>query len=103
MPYFCAVLGCDKNRNSNVVIHNFPRNSEQAKYWIKFCGREARWVPQKNQGICSIHFNDDNYDQRYQMRQELIGAKMRRTLLAKGSIKESCEQILIKNVFSFTV
>ncbi|XP_053684987.1 THAP domain-containing protein 1-like [Sabethes cyaneus] len=82
MPSFCAVSGCNNkaSRNPDVVYHNFPRNPERLKHWVKFCGRKEGWIPQKNQGICSSHFTDDSYDNGYKLRPILIGAKVRRTL-----------------------
>ncbi|XP_055543848.1 THAP domain-containing protein 5-like isoform X2 [Wyeomyia smithii] len=86
MPYFCAVSGCHNkvSRNPKIAYHYFPRNPEQLKHWIKFCGWGESWVPQRNQGICAVHFTDDDYDDRYQKRHELIGAKMRRNLKANA-------------------
>lgn len=52
--------------------------------WIRFCGHKSEWKPQKNQGICSEHFEPESYDSRYQTRHDVIGAKLVRHLVPNG-------------------
>lgn len=85
MPYFCGVKGCGNKvcltkNNPNIAYHRFPNDPERLTEWIRFCGWHEGWQPQRNQGICSIHFDDSCYDERYKIRSEVIGAKFRRQL-----------------------
>lgn len=89
MLYYCAVKGCGNTVlitkcNPDIGYHSFPKDEERLSKWIDFCGQTKNWKPQKNQGVCSCHFQQSDYDKRYQMRHELIGAKKRRVLLISG-------------------
>ncbi|XP_055641591.1 zinc finger protein 479-like isoform X2 [Toxorhynchites rutilus septentrionalis] len=86
MPYYCAVKGCGNNMfitkgNPDIAYHTFPRNPDRLRRWIVFCGHSETWKPQKNQGICTRHFDRSCYDELYEKRRQLIGARRLRMLL----------------------
>ncbi|XP_062562678.1 zinc finger protein 91-like isoform X2 [Armigeres subalbatus] len=62
MPSLCAVNGCKIANQPDVIVHQFPGDQPRLDSWIAFCGRDSGWSPQKNQGICSVHFPNSSYD-----------------------------------------
>lgn len=48
----------------NITYHSFPKDEEVRKIWIKRCCRLKEWRPtlQQKYFICSVHFNDDDYE-----------------------------------------
>lgn len=68
-----------------LVVHNFPKKADQKEAWIRFCGRDGKWIPQKNQGVCSEHFEPACYDQVYLVRRDEINPKLVKRLIPRGN------------------
>lgn len=47
---------------SGVAFHNFPANEERTKEWLKHIEKASNLVVTKNDGLCSEHFSDDQYE-----------------------------------------
>ncbi|KAK5642524.1 hypothetical protein RI129_008691 [Pyrocoelia pectoralis] len=64
----CCVFGCNNNlKNSNVTLHNFPREEKEPrryKAWKNRINRE-NFKPNHNHVVCSEHFEDEDFVGRY--------------------------------------
>ena len=60
---WCSVLGCQEVKSSLRKAHSFPGvdETELRECWIKFCGQQPDWNPNKQAKICGAHFNDSDF------------------------------------------
>lgn len=77
MRAFCAVRTCENRKsltkeNPAIVYHQFPKDQDRCAKWITFCDRGENWRPKESQAICSEHFAESCYDNRYHRRRQLF-------------------------------
>ena len=88
MPY-CAAYGCGRCsiRDSELSFFSFPKETVVLKQWIKKCGR-AGWNPTKYSALCSVHFEENCFEE--DMYHRLMGQdptkRRRRRLLKPGAV-----------------
>ncbi|KAH1021788.1 hypothetical protein HUJ04_011273 [Dendroctonus ponderosae] len=59
----CVAYQCNNvhNKNSNIQFHGFPfKRPEILTMWINAIRRED-WTPSKSSKLCSVHFQDTDY------------------------------------------
>lgn len=62
---WCSVLGCKEDKNFNRKEQKFPETDrvELRERWIKFCGQQSDWTPNKEAKICGAHFRDTDFQE----------------------------------------
>ena len=82
----CCVFGCNNRseqcQDKNISFHKFPskqKSREQYNEWIKRINRED-FVPSKYSHICSVHFNEEDYELSCKLKSNLLHTKLRRVL-----------------------
>ena len=67
MPSSCAIFGCyeKSSKDSDVLFHTFPKNSEFRQKWVNLCKRDDKFNPD-NARICSLHFEAAAYKRNLQ-------------------------------------
>ena len=76
----CAVAMCPSPKDCS--YHNFPRDINRQKLWIKLCKRKDPINP-KTARICSLHFKPEDFER--DLRNELLNLPLRK-ILRLGSI-----------------
>ncbi len=67
MPSTCCAIGCrtgyrGEEKQPDVALHRFPLNKpELLQCWLRNLHRED-FTPTEHTRICSLHFNDDDYE-----------------------------------------
>ncbi|CAK1585284.1 unnamed protein product [Parnassius mnemosyne] len=54
----CSILGCNsisQRKIDNITFYRFPKEANIINMWILAAGR-TEWQPEKNDRICSKHF-----------------------------------------------
>ena len=69
----CSYAFCSAIRN----LHKFPQDPDLRAQWIKFCFRQADWVPGPGARICREHFTSKSF---------FTNPNTLHTMLKKGSV-----------------
>ena len=83
MPERCVVTGCSNTRNldEGISLHTIPfygderpEAKKRRKNWVSFVKQKrAKWEPTRHSVICSKHFKDTDFSQRFS---EVEGLRM---------------------------
>ena len=83
MPERCVVAGCSNTRNldEGISLHTIPfygderpEAKKRRKNWVSFVKQKrAKWEPTRHSVICSKHFKDTDFSQRFS---EVEGLRM---------------------------
>lgn len=75
MPERCVVTGCSNTRNldEGISLHTIPfygderpEAKKRRKKWVSFVQQKrAKWEPTRHSVICSKHFKDTDFSQRF--------------------------------------
>ena len=80
MPSWCSVATCkswvsgrSKKKAPDLIFFRFPSDPKVQEVWVHRCYRQDA-VKVKSGGICSKHFNEEDYDPSYLMKRALMPA-----------------------------
>ena len=64
----CVVYGCSNSAQTNISVHKLPPTTDKRRrQWIHFVKTTRKeWVPGKYSHICSAHFKDCDFINKYQ-------------------------------------
>ena len=85
----CSYVFCSSTR----YLHGFPKDPDLRAKWIKFCFRQADWLPGPSAKICREHFTPESYSTRPNQRKNSLKKDavptLRRGVKRQGSSLET--------------
>ena len=108
MVFRCSVEGC-KSEGSGITLFKIPFENdsrseaiERRQVWIDFVVSSKKWAadwqPTKSTRVCCQHFNDEDFERRFDMlgsynikklRTDHVGVAARPTLLSKEVVRQA--------------
>ena len=74
----CVVYGCKNSPAEGITLHEFPKEVNRCKQWVRFVQRTRKWESKPNTShICSKHFSREAISNYFQVE---MGVAKRLTL-----------------------